>query len=34
LAPARRKLPMKRMMRPEALKAFSEWQAKPDKILY
>lgn len=34
LAPARRKLPMKRMMRPEALKAFAEWQAKPDKVLY
>ncbi len=31
---ARRKLPMKQLLRREALKVFAEWQAKPDKIRY
>lgn len=30
----KRKLPMKQLMREEALKAFREWQQKPDKIEY
>jgi guanine deaminase len=32
--PHRRRLKMKQIMRTEALKAFSEWQNKADKILY
>ena len=31
---ARRKLPMKQLLRPEALPAFVEWENKPDKIRY
>ena len=31
---SRRKLPMKQLLRPEALKVFAEWAAKPDKISY
>jgi tRNA(Arg) A34 adenosine deaminase TadA len=31
---ARRKIPMKQLLRREALKVFSEWQAKPDKTTY
>ncbi len=31
---SRRMLPMKQLLRPEALKVFAEWQAKPDKIRY
>jgi len=30
----RRKLPMKPLLRPEALKVFAEWKAKADKIKY
>jgi len=30
----RRKLPMKQLLRVEALKVFAEWEAKPDKIRY
>ena len=30
----RRKLPMKQLLREEALAAFAEWQEKSDKILY
>ena len=30
----RRRLPMKQLLRPEALKAFAEWQRKPDKVVY
>ena len=30
----RRKLPMQQLLRPEALKVFAEWAAKPDKISY
>lgn len=30
----RRKLRMKQLLRPEALKAFAEWERKPDKIPY
>ena len=30
----RRKLRMKQLLRDEAIAAFSEWQRKPDKILY
>ncbi len=30
----KRKLPMKQLLHAEALKAFAEWQAKPDKIQY
>jgi len=30
----RRKIPMKQLLRPEALKVFAEWQSKPDKIGY
>ena len=30
----RRKLRMKQLLRREALAAFSEWQRKPDKVLY
>jgi tRNA(Arg) A34 adenosine deaminase TadA len=32
--PGRRRLPMKQMLRNEAIKAFAEWAAKPDKIPY
>ena len=31
---ARRKLPMKQLLRNEALKVFAEWADKPDKIPY
>ena len=31
---SRRKLPMKQLLRREALKVFAEWAAKPDKISY
>ena len=31
---ARRKIAMRQLLRPEALKVFAEWQAKPDKIRY
>ena len=30
----RRKIPMKQLLRPEALKIFKEWKSKPDKIRY
>ncbi len=30
----KRKIPMKQLMRKEALLAFNEWQSKADKILY
>lgn len=31
---SRRKIPMKQLLRREALKAFTEWKRKPDKIAY
>jgi guanine deaminase len=31
---ARRKIPMKQLLRPEALKVFAEWNDKSDKIRY
>jgi tRNA(Arg) A34 adenosine deaminase TadA len=31
---SRRKMPMRQLLRAEALKVFAEWQAKPDKIRY
>jgi tRNA(Arg) A34 adenosine deaminase TadA len=31
---SQRKIPMIQLMRDEALAAFREWQAKPDKITY
>jgi tRNA(Arg) A34 adenosine deaminase TadA len=31
---SRRKLPMKQLLREEALKAFAEWRSKPDKTPY
>jgi tRNA(Arg) A34 adenosine deaminase TadA len=31
---ARRKIPLRQLLRPEALQVFAEWAAKPDKILY
>lgn len=31
---ARRKIPMRQLLRPEALKAFAAWEAKTDKVLY
>jgi tRNA(Arg) A34 adenosine deaminase TadA len=31
---ARRKIPMKQLLRSEALKVFAEWKNKPDKTLY
>jgi guanine deaminase len=31
---ARRKIPMKQLLRSEALKVFAEWNKKPDKTLY
>jgi len=31
---AKRKIPMRQLLRGEALKVFAEWQAKPDKIRY
>lgn len=31
---SKRRIPMKQLLRPEALKVFTEWQAKPDKIGY
>jgi guanine deaminase len=30
----RRKIPMKQLLRADALKVFAEWKAKPDKIRY
>jgi tRNA(Arg) A34 adenosine deaminase TadA len=32
--PARRKIPMQRLLRGEALKVFAAWKTKPDKIRY
>ncbi|HZF00838.1 MAG TPA: hypothetical protein VE344_02980 [Methylomirabilota bacterium] len=29
-----RKIPMKQLLRNEALKVFAEWKSKPDKISY
>jgi guanine deaminase len=31
---SRRKIPMKQLLRPEALKVFAEWKKKADKITY
>ena len=31
---SRRRIPMTQLLRPEALKVFAEWQAKPDKARY
>ncbi|HMP82776.1 MAG TPA: nucleoside deaminase [Verrucomicrobiota bacterium] len=31
---SRRKIPMKQLLRAEALKAFKEWELKPDKVRY
>jgi tRNA(Arg) A34 adenosine deaminase TadA len=31
---SRRSLPMQQLLRPEALKVFAEWKAKPDKTPY
>lgn len=31
---ARRKIPMRQLLRAEALKVFAEWKTKPDKIRY
>jgi len=31
---SRRKIPMKQLLRQEALKVFAEWREKPDKIRY
>jgi guanine deaminase len=31
---SRRKIPMKQLLRTEALAAFKEWKSKPDKVLY
>jgi tRNA(Arg) A34 adenosine deaminase TadA len=31
---SRRKIPMKQLLRAEALKVFAEWKNKPDKIYY
>jgi tRNA(Arg) A34 adenosine deaminase TadA len=31
---AKRKIPMRQLLRGEALKVFAEWQVKPDKIRY
>jgi guanine deaminase len=31
---ARRKIPMRQLLRADALKVFAEWKAKPDKIRY
>jgi len=31
---ARRKIPMRQLLRAEALAVFAEWEAKPDKIRY
>jgi guanine deaminase len=31
---SKRTIPMKQLLRNEALKAFAEWEKKPDKILY
>jgi tRNA(Arg) A34 adenosine deaminase TadA len=31
---ARRKIPMRQLLRPEALKAFASWEAKADKVCY
>jgi tRNA(Arg) A34 adenosine deaminase TadA len=30
----RRKIPMRQLLRPEALEVFTEWENKPDKIRY
>lgn len=34
LPSARRTIPMKRLLDPEALKAFAEWKSKTDKVAY
>jgi tRNA(Arg) A34 adenosine deaminase TadA len=31
---SRRKVPMKQLLRPEALKVFAEWKTKADRIHY
>jgi tRNA(Arg) A34 adenosine deaminase TadA len=31
---SRRQIPMKQLLRPEALKVFTEWQTKSDKVKY
>jgi tRNA(Arg) A34 adenosine deaminase TadA len=31
---SRRKIPMKQLLHPEALKVFAEWEKKADKIRY
>jgi tRNA(Arg) A34 adenosine deaminase TadA len=31
---SKRKISMRQLLRPEALKVFAEWKAKPDKIQY
>ena len=31
---SRRKIAMRQLLRPEALKVFAEWRAKPDKVRY
>ena len=31
---SRRKIPMRQLLRPEALSVFAEWSAKPDKVRY
>jgi tRNA(Arg) A34 adenosine deaminase TadA len=31
---SRRKIPMRQLLRGDALKVFKEWQAKPDKVRY
>jgi len=31
---SRRKIPMKQLLRDEALKVFAEWKSKPDKVSY
>ncbi len=34
LPKVRRKIPMKQLLRPKALKVFAEWKSRPDKIRY
>jgi len=31
---SRRKIPMRQLLRSDALKVFKEWRAKPDRIRY
>ena len=31
---SRRKIPMRQLLRPDALRVFAEWKAKPDKVRY